>query len=95
MRPTTWTHVKTQTDSAGRYLLNINAENVGDIDNVFGVPVVTNTKIPVATAIAFDTRIAVKAWTRMALELQSNPYGDTEGTPTLGHSELRSVSPSV
>jgi HK97 family phage major capsid protein len=78
MHPSTWTKVKTQTDTQGRYLLNINASDVGAIDNVFGVPVLTNTKIPIGTGIVFDTTIAIKAWTRMALEMMTNPYGDTE-----------------
>jgi HK97 family phage major capsid protein len=78
LHPSTWTKIKTQVDTAGRYLLNINAEQVGAIDNVFGVPVLTNTKIPIGTAIVFDTRIAIKAWTRMSLEMMVNPYGDAE-----------------
>ncbi len=78
MHPDTWTYVKTQTDSQGRYLLNINAEDVAAIDNVFGVRVVTNTFVPNGTAIAFDTTIAVKAWTRMAMEMMINPYGETD-----------------
>jgi HK97 family phage major capsid protein len=84
MHPSTWANVKTQTDTAGRYLLNINAEDVGAIDNVFGVPVLANTKIAIGTGIVFDTKIAVRSWTRMALEMMTNPYGDTEfGTNTI------------
>jgi hypothetical protein len=30
------------------------------------------------TAIVFDTTIARRAWTRMALEKMTNPYGDSE-----------------
>jgi hypothetical protein len=42
------------------------------------VPVLTNTKIPVGTAVVLDTTIAVRAWTRLALEMMANPYGDNE-----------------
>jgi hypothetical protein len=45
---------------------------------VFGVKVITNTWIPVGTAIVFGTTIAVRTWTRFALEMMTNPYGDTE-----------------
>jgi hypothetical protein len=57
MHPSTSTLVKTQTDSQGRYLLNINAEDVGAIDNVFGVKVVTNTWIPQVRRLCLTPRL--------------------------------------
>jgi HK97 family phage major capsid protein len=79
LHPSTWTKMRTQKATTGAYLLAaLNASDVADVNDVFGVPVVTNSKVPIRTGIVFDTTIAVRAWTRMALEMMTNPYGDTE-----------------
>jgi HK97 family phage major capsid protein len=51
---------------------------IGSINDIFGVPLVTNTHIPVGTASTFDTTMALMAWTRWGLELMTNQFGDTE-----------------
>jgi hypothetical protein len=79
MHPTTWTLVRTQKASTGAYLLAaLNASDVVDVNDVFGVPVLQTTKCPIGTAIAFDSSKAVRAWTRQALEMQTNQFGDFE-----------------
>ena len=78
MHSSTWTLLKTQKHSQGRYLLNINADEVGAVDNIFGVPVLTNTKIAAGTAIVFDTTTAAQVWTRLGLELMINQFSDTQ-----------------
>ena len=78
MHPSTWTLLRTQKDSQGRYLLQINADDVGGVVGVFGVPVLVNAKIPAGTALVFDTTKAVQAWARLGLELMTNQFADTE-----------------
>jgi hypothetical protein len=46
-------------------VLNQNDPNeLGGLDNIFGVRVGLTTKFPVGTAVALDTKIAVLAWVR-------------------------------
>jgi hypothetical protein len=53
-------------------------EELGEtLDTFFGVRVVQNTKVPLGTAIVMDTALAVKAFTRMGLELMTNQWGDS------------------
>lgn len=79
MHPTTWTAIRTQKDSQGRYILALNQPNdLGTVDNLFGVQVIVNTKVPQDIGIVLDTSIAVLAWTRLGLELTFNWQGDTE-----------------
>jgi len=79
MSPTTWTLLKTQKDSQGRYLLALNQPNdIGSIDNIFGVKVIVNTKVPDGKAIILDSTKAVLGWTRQGLEVQLNQYGNSE-----------------
>lgn len=79
MHPTTWTAIKTQKDLQDRYVLNLNQPNeLGSVDNLFGVQVIVNTKVPQDVAVVLDTNIAVLAWTRLGLELTFNWQGDTE-----------------
>ncbi len=49
-------------------------------DSFFGTKVVTNTYCPQSTAIVMDSALAVKAFTRMGLELMFNQFGDAEFT---------------
>lgn len=77
MHPTTFTAVKTSKDTQGRYVLALNQPNeLGSVDNIFGVQVITNTKVPQDVAIVLDTTIAVLAWTRLGLELTFTQLGD-------------------
>jgi HK97 family phage major capsid protein len=79
MHPTTWAAVSLAKATTGAYLLNPNDPNaIGDLDNIFGVRVITNTKIPAGKAIVADTKKAVISWTRMGLTLDINSYGTNE-----------------
>lgn len=79
MHPSTWTAIKTQKDTQGRYVLALNQPNeLGSVDNLFGTQVIVNTKVPEDVAVVMDTRIAVLAWTRLGLELTFNWQGDSE-----------------
>ena len=77
LHPTTWTYLRSQKDSQGRYLLAPDPAS-GQVETIWGARVVTNTKIATGTAIVFDTTKAVLAWTRMGLTIEINQYGDTE-----------------
>lgn len=77
LNPSTWTAVKTSKDTQGRYVLALNQPNeLGSVDNLFGVPVIVNTKVPEDVAIVMDSSIAVLAWTRLGLELTFTQLGD-------------------
>lgn len=79
MHPTTWAAVRTTKDLQDRYVLALNQPNeLGSVDNIFGVQVIVNTKVPQDVAIVLDTNIAVLGWTRLGLELTFNWQGDTE-----------------
>jgi HK97 family phage major capsid protein len=79
MHPTTWADIQLQKSTGGLYLLNPTDPNaIGDLDNIFGVRVITNTWIPAGTAIVVDTSKAVLAWTRQAPSLEINQYGTNE-----------------
>lgn len=79
MHPTTWADIQLQKATNGLYLLNPNDPNaIGDLDNIFGVRVVQNTKIAAGTAIVVDTSKAVLSWTRIAPTLEINQYGTNE-----------------
>jgi hypothetical protein len=61
------------------YVLDQNSpDSLGESrSEFFGVRVVTNTLIPVGTAIAMDTAISTVAFTRMGLEVAVNWQGDS------------------
>jgi HK97 family phage major capsid protein len=81
MNPVTWAAVSLAKATTGAYLLNPNDPNaIGDLDNIFGIHVLTNTAIPAGKAIVADTTKAVISWTRMGLTLDINQYGTNEFT---------------
>jgi HK97 family phage major capsid protein len=78
MHPTTWDATRRTKNAQGSYVLLPNqANDVGAIHDIFGMEVVTNTKIPVGKAIVLDSKIAIYAWTRLGLELISNQFADS------------------
>jgi HK97 family phage major capsid protein len=77
LNPADWTAIKKIKNSLGGYVLNADqAMQVGEVDNIFGTPVATTTKMPVGTAIVLDTKIAVLAFLRWGLEILFDPWGD-------------------
>jgi hypothetical protein len=82
LHPTTWNAIRRQKTTLGNYILSPDP-STGQVESVFGVPVVVNTKIAAGTAIVFDTSQAVLAWTRLGLTMQVNQFGDTEWTNNL------------
>jgi hypothetical protein len=79
LNPTDWRYLKLQKSTTGLYVLAQNEPNLlGDLDNIFGVHVLVNTKIPQGTAIVLDTAIAAQAWTRLGMEIMANQYGTYE-----------------
>ena len=77
MHPTTWTYLRSQKDTMGRYLLAPDPAT-GQVNTIWGAKVITNTKIAAGTAIVMDRSQAVLAWTRMGLTIEINGYGDTQ-----------------
>jgi capsid protein len=82
LSPTTWNTLRRQKSSFGTYLLSPDP-STGQVESIWGVKVVQNTMIPDGKALVFDTTQAVLAWTRMAMTIQVNYYGDTEWTQNL------------
>jgi hypothetical protein len=61
--------------------LNPNDPNaIGDLDNVFGCRVITNTYVPAGTAIVMDTKKAVLRWVRSGFRLEINSFGGDSST---------------
>ena len=80
MHPSTWLALRTVRSSTGLYVLDQNEPgNLGEsFDRLFGVRIITNTKIPAGLAISMDASLAATAWTRQGLELMTNWSGDSE-----------------
>jgi capsid protein len=75
--PTTWNYLRRQKDDLHRYLLSpLPSED--QVSSLWGLDIVQNTMIPVGTGIIFDSRLAVRFWTRQALSIEVNWFGDTE-----------------
>ena len=78
--PTTWSDLTLQKSTTGQYLLNPGDPNaLGDLDNVFGCRVITNTSCPAGTAVVLDTQW-VYAWTRRGLTIDVNAHGSDANT---------------
>jgi hypothetical protein len=76
-----WRYLKLQKSTTGLYVLAQNEPNaLGDLDNIFGVHVLPNTKVPQGTAIVLDTAISCQACTPLGMEIMANQYGTYEFT---------------
>jgi HK97 family phage major capsid protein len=74
--PNTWADLQLQKSTTGTYLLSPNDPNaIGNLNEAFGVRVVTNTHCAAGTAIVLDSRQAIYAWTRHGLTLDTNSTG--------------------
>jgi HK97 family phage major capsid protein len=82
LHPTTWNAIRRQKTTFDSYILSPDP-STGQVESIFGVPVVVNTFIPAGTGIVFDTSQAVLAWTRLGLTMGVNQFGDTEWTNNL------------
>lgn len=69
LHPATWLYLSSQKDTQGRYLLGEPGSQTSA--NIWGVPVVQNTKIATGTALVFDTSCAM-VWHRMGLTIDSD-----------------------
>jgi hypothetical protein len=77
MNPFQWDEIRRIKHTLGSFVLSADrAMQVGEVDNVFRVPVATTTKCPLGTAVVIDTKIAVLAFLRTGIEVLFNPYGD-------------------
>lgn len=75
MHPFQWDEIRRIKNSLGSFVLAADrAMQVGEVDNVMGIPVALTTKCPFGTAV-MDTKIAVLAFLRTGLEIMFNPYG--------------------
>jgi HK97 family phage major capsid protein len=77
LNPEDFNAIKRIKDTLGRPILNNDSVNpIGNIDNIWSVPVAQTTKCPVGSAVVMDSKIAVLAFLRSGMEIIFNPYGD-------------------
>jgi hypothetical protein len=80
MHPTTWADLTLQKATTGQYLLDPeNPARLGDLHNIFGCRVVTNTYIAPGTAVVCDPNW-IYAWTRRGLTIDLNSHGSDANT---------------
>jgi HK97 family phage major capsid protein len=94
LHPSTWDYLKrTKTTTDAFVLAMTDPTSIGSLDNLFSVPVITNTFIPEGTGVVLDTSLAAKYFVRQALTIDMNPWGDTEWTTNQisFRAEMRSV----
>ncbi len=80
--PGTWNAIRRQKTTFDSYILSPDP-STGQVESIFGVPVVVSTFIPAGIALVFDTSQAVLAWTRLGLTMGVNQFGDNEWTNNL------------
>lgn len=81
LHPTTWDWLKRSKTTTDAFVLSVmNPTEIGALDNLFGVKVITNTMIPEGTGLVLDTQLAARYYVRQALSIDMNPWGDTEWT---------------
>ncbi len=77
--PSTWEEAKRTKTTTSAFVLSImDPGAIGALDNLLGVPVVTNTFIPEGTAVVFDSTLAARYFVRQGLTLDTNIWGDTQ-----------------
>lgn len=81
LHPTTWDWLKRSKTTTDAFVLSVmNPTEIGALDNLFGVKVITTTMIPEGTGLVLDTQLAARYYVRQALSIDMNPWGDTEWT---------------
>lgn len=77
LNPRDWDYIRKLKNTLGSYILqNVEPNEIGGIDNIFGVRVATTTKMPRGSAMVMDSKIAVLAWIRLGMEILSSRFGD-------------------
>jgi Phage capsid family len=51
---------------------------IGELDNIWGRHVLETTWCPEGTAVVMDSNLAARWYLRQSMDVQSNPWGDTE-----------------
>jgi hypothetical protein len=70
-----WDYISKLKTTQNQYVLSaVTPNDIGFVDNLFGVRVVTSTKMPQGKALVADTRIACLSWTRLGMEILANQY---------------------
>jgi HK97 family phage major capsid protein len=94
IHPKTWDFLRRTKSTQGSFVLNINNPNeIGALDNLFGVTVIQNTFIPEGTAVVLDSNQAARYFVRQGLTVDMNMWGDTEWTTNMVsfRAEMRST----
>jgi HK97 family phage major capsid protein len=94
LNPATWDNLRRSKTTTNQYVLQItDPSGLGDLDNIFGVPVLESHWIPGGTAIVMDSNLAARYYVRQALTVETNPWGDAEWeTNTISfRAEMRST----
>jgi HK97 family phage major capsid protein len=81
MHPQTWRWIRETKTSTGAYVLGMMDPNqIGQLDNLWGVRVIVNSFVPIGTAVVLDSNLAARYFVRQALMMDVNRWGDTEWT---------------
>lgn len=79
LHPATWDNLRRTKTTTDAFVLSImDPAAIGNLDNLFGIPVITNTFIPEGVGVVLDTNLAARYYLRQALTVEVNPWGDTE-----------------
>ncbi|HWS92501.1 MAG TPA: phage major capsid protein [Mycobacterium sp.] len=79
LHPTDWLTIRTLKTTYGSYVLDVNDPNqLGGIDNLFGIRLATSTQCTLGKAVVMDSKIAATVWMRQGMEILSNQWGDWE-----------------
>lgn len=81
MHPTTWSALRRTKNSQGNYLLGDPSE-MGPA-NLWSIPVITTTSIPVGTALVAQMSLAGEARIRQGVTIESTPYNADDWTHNL------------
>jgi Phage capsid family len=94
LNPGTWDFLRRTKTTQNAFVLSImDPSAIGSMDSLFGIPIVTNSYIPLGTGICLDASLAAKYFVRQSLTIDTNPWGDTQWTTNSisFRAEMRSV----
>jgi HK97 family phage major capsid protein len=79
LHPATWDNLRrTKTNTGAFVLAMMDPAVIGDLDNIWGRHVLETTWCPEGTAVVMDSNLAARWYVRQSMDVQSNPWGDTE-----------------
>jgi HK97 family phage major capsid protein len=79
LHPKTWDNLRRTKTTTGAFVLAMmDPTAIGELDNIWGRHVLETTWCPEGTAVVLDSNLAARWYVRQSMDVQSNPWGDTE-----------------